>query len=105
MPSSAASTQIPRLTTVQWVDHVSRLEGVPGEFRRHGRYLYLTADWSDGVLADGHVVDGLQLVRTSPDSPTRLDVGGLVLEGVEDDGSVGVRVVSRASARGGVVSP
>ncbi len=84
---------------VHWIDHVSRLEGIPGEFRRHGRYLYLTADRADGVVVDGHPVDGLQLVRTSPVSPTRLEVGGVVLEGVEEAGSVGVRVVGAGGER------
>jgi hypothetical protein len=98
MPSSArtAAVQTTSTATVQWIDHVSRLDGIPGEFRRHGRYLYLIANRSDGVVADGHPVDGLQLVRTSPVSPTRLEVAGLVLEGVEEAGSVGVRVVEDA---------
>jgi hypothetical protein len=106
MPSSAQNTTVATGTaesttdatdltssSVQWIDHVSRLDGVPGEFRRHGRYLYVKAVRADGVLADGHPVDGLQLVRTSPVSPTRLEVAGLVLEGVEQEGSLGVRVV------------
>jgi hypothetical protein len=100
MPSSpqTVTALTPSTPTVQWIDHVSRLDGVPGEFRRHGRYLYVKADRADGVLADGHPVDGLQLVRTSPVSPTRLEVAGLVLEGVEEAGSVGVRVVEDPQA-------
>jgi hypothetical protein len=85
MPSTARS--------IQWIDHTSRLDGLPGEFRRHGRYLYLLADRSDGVVADGHPVDGLQLVRTTPHSPTRLEIRGVVLEGVQDNGEVGVRII------------
>jgi hypothetical protein len=102
MPSSAqtARTRPSTAETVQWIDHVSRLDGIPGEFRRHGRYLYVLANRADGVVADGHPVDGLQLVRTSPVSPTRLEVAGLVLEGVEEAGSVGVRVVEDAHGRG-----
>jgi len=80
--------------TVQWIDHVRRLDGLPGEFRRHGRYLYLKAERADDVWADGHLVDGLQLVRTTPARPTRLDLHGVVVEGVERDGNVGIRILT-----------
>jgi hypothetical protein len=90
---------------VQWIVHTSRLDGIPGEFRRHGRYLYLLADRSDGVVADGHPVDGLQLVRTSPASPTRLDFGAVVLEGVEEGGYIGVRVVQPAASTSAHIRP
>jgi hypothetical protein len=90
MPSPAHEASA---AAVHWIDRSTRLPGIPGEFSRHGRYLYVKAGRSDGVVADGHLVDGLQLVRTSAASPTRLEVDGLVLEGVEGSGSVGVRVV------------
>jgi hypothetical protein len=90
MPSTAAR--------IQWIDRSSRVAGLPGEFRRHGRYLYLLADGADGVVADGHHVDGLQLVRTTPGSPTRLEIRGVVLEGVQSDGEVGVRIVDDRSS-------
>jgi len=78
---------------IHWIDAVTRIDGVPGQFRRHGRYLYVQAVESDGLLADGHPVDGLQLVRTAAPRPTRLEAPGVVLEGVEEGGSLGVRVL------------
>lgn len=93
-PSSESTTDPADAGRVQWIDHVQRIDGLPGEFRRHGRYLYLKAERSDEVWADGHLVDGLQLVRTTPSRPTRLDVHGVVVEGVERDGSVGIRILS-----------
>lgn len=78
---------------VHWVDHQLRLDGIPGTLRRHGRYLYLRADSTDGVIADGHVVDGLQLVRTDRRNPTQLESHGVRFRGVELHGSVGVELV------------
>ena len=80
-------------TTIHWVDHLLRLESFPGTLRRHGRYLYLRADRTDGVIADGHVVDGLQLVRTDRRNPTQLESHGVRFRGVELHGSVGVELV------------
>jgi glycerate kinase len=80
--------------SVHWVDSQLRVAGVPGTFRRHGRYLYLRADRTDGVIADGHVVDGLQLVRTDDRNPTRLESHGVTLRGVQSLGSVGVQRVA-----------
>jgi hypothetical protein len=96
-PASASDPRTPdaaQLGNVQWIDHVRRLDGLPGEFRRHGRYLYLLAERADDVWADGHLVDGLQLVRTTPARPTRLELHGVVVEGVERDGSVGIRILT-----------
>jgi hypothetical protein len=92
--SDPATSDAAPVGTVQWIDHVRRLDGLPGEFRRHGRYLYLKAERGDDVWADGHLVDGLQLVRTTGARPTRLDIHGVVVEGVERDGSVGIRILT-----------
>jgi hypothetical protein len=81
---------------VHWIQRATRVADLPGEFRRYGRYLYLLADRDDGVVADGHPVDGLQLVRTGPARPTRLEIRGVVLEGVQGGDEVGVRVVGFA---------
>ena len=97
MTTSADTSIAP---TVQWVDHVSQFAGIPAEFRRHGRYLYVMATGRDGLTADGHPVDGLQVVRTSPTSPTRLEVHGVVLEGIENNGSLGVRLVHDSGLAG-----
>lgn len=97
MSSSAIPAQIPS-ARVHWVDSQLRLDSFPGTFRRHGRYLYLRADRTDGVTADGHVVDGLQLVRTDDRNPTRIESRGLALRGVQDHGSVGVELLARTGS-------
>jgi hypothetical protein len=78
---------------IVWVDTASRLDGLPGESRRLGRYLYRLADHADGIVADSHPVDGLQLVRTTPTSPTRVQIKGVMLEGVKHSGAVGVKIL------------
>jgi hypothetical protein len=85
------------LPDVQIVDNVRRVDGIPGVFRRGGRYLYLLTARSHHVLADGAVVDGLQLVRTDPRDPTRIEAGGHVFEGFEDGDELGVRWLGPSS--------
>jgi hypothetical protein len=75
----------------QVVDDVRRVDGIPGVFRRGGKYLYLLTARSYHVLADGTVVDGLQLVRTDPRNPTRIEAAGQVFEGYEQGHELGVR--------------
>jgi hypothetical protein len=81
--------------SVQVVDDVRHVEGIPGVFRRSGRYLYLLTSRSHSVVADGTLVDGLVLIRTDPSRPTRIVSGGNVFEGVEDDDHLGVRWLGR----------
>lgn len=81
---------------VHWVDTTLRLPGLPGELRRHGRFLYLSADRRDDVVADGRRVDGLQLVRTGPDGATLIEHAGRRWSGVEQDGRLGLRVLDHA---------
>ena len=82
---------------LQVVDDVRRVDGIPGVFRRGGNYLYLLTARSHQVLADGVVVDGLQLVRTDPRNPTRIEADGHVFEGYERDGELGVHWLGRSS--------
>lgn len=83
------------LPPVQWVDDVRRVEGIPGVFRRSGRYLYLLSSQAQSVRADGVPVDGLQVVRTDPRHPTRLEVGDQLFEGYEDGDALGLRWLGR----------
>ena len=85
------------LPDVQIVDDVRRVDGIPGVFRRGGKYIYLLTARSHHVIADGAVVDGLQLVRTDPRFPTRIEAGGHVFEGFEEGHEIGVRWLGPSS--------
>jgi len=76
-----------------WVDAASRLDGLPGESPR-GRYPYRVADRADAAVADRHPADGLQLVRITPTSPTRVEIQGVMPEGVDGSGAVDVKVLA-----------
>jgi hypothetical protein len=75
-----------------WIDDELRIDGLPGTWRRRGRQLHLLATAADDICADGHPVDGLQLVRTDAKHRTSVDLVGARAVGVVRAGRVGVEV-------------
>lgn len=78
---------------VQFIAGVQHVDGIPGTFRKGGKYLYLSTERRNNVVADGLPVDGLQLIRTDPSNPTRIIADGKVFEGYSSGAAVGVRLL------------
>jgi hypothetical protein len=87
------------LTGTFWFVDELALDGVPGTWRAVDDAVELTAAAGDGVLVNGHPLDGAVTVRSDIEpEPTTVVVGRVRLVLIDREGSLAVRVYDQASA-------